>query len=408
MMHAPTYRLLLGAIGCWLLMWVGACSLLAPPAAERADAQIVGIYRLDAVKLGEVDGVDILDGGYSSLDIAADGAMWVVTDRGPNLEATARSGAAAKRFPIPDYRPTAERIEIDGERIRVVEQRPYFGDGGRPATGLPTPSLDAKATIEIAYNGSFGVLPPDPEGIDSEGLVFVDDDLWISDEYRPSLWRLDAVTGQLKERYTPTPNGPRDKPLPDWLLARSPNLGFEGITADRDYLYAALQGPIQPLGGDRTTRITRILRLDPATGATESYAYALEGSTRKIGDLATLPDGRLLILEHGLIPGKGWSAELYAVPIARLAKITESTLPPERFRDPESALIGGVSLAPKTLYLDLLQAGWDPVWEKPEGLAIDAAGRILLINDNDYGLISPLADGKAVRTDAETVLVIIE
>lgn len=407
-MRSPTARNLFRGSTLLLGLNLAACSLLAPQTGERADARIVATYRLDAAKIGEVDGVDILDGGYSSLALAPDGALWVVTDRGPNLEAYARAGQAAKRFPIPNYLPTAERIEIDGDGIRVVEQLTITGAGGQAVTGLPIPTLDPDASVELAYGPTFAPIATDAEGIDSEGLAFRGDELWLSDEYRPSLWRLDAATGQLLERYTPTPAGALDKPLPDWLLDREPNLGFEGIVAVDGYVYAALQGPIYPPGGDRTTRITRVIRLDPATGAVESYAYALEGSTRKIGDLAALPDGRLLVLEHGLIPGKGWSAEIYAVPIARLAKISEGTLPPERFRDPESALIGGVSLAPKTLYVDLLAAGWDPAWEKPEGLAVDAKGRILLVNDNDYGLLSPTGTGEAVATDAATVLVVIE
>ncbi len=403
----PTCLSLLSAAAVFAVV-VGGCSLLAPTAAERADVQIVATYRLDAAKLGEVDGVDIRDGGYSSLDVAPDGSMWVVTDRGPNLEALARSKQPAKRFPLPDYQPTAERIEIAGERIRVVEQRVFTGATGTPATGLPPPSRDLKAVLEVALDAEFAQLATDAEGIDSEGIAFVDGDMWVAEEYRPSLWRLDAATGQLIERYTPSPSGPRDRPLPEWLLSRTPNLGFEGVTAARGYVYAALQGPVYPPGGDRTTRITRILRLDPTSGAVQSYAYALEGSTRKIGDLATLPDGRLLVLEHGLIPGKGWSAEIYAVPFDRLTKISPGTLPPERFRDPESAIIGGVALAPKTLYVDLLAAGWDPAWAKPEGLTVNAKGQILLVNDNDYGIASPNASGKAVATGAETVLVVIE
>ena len=386
-----------------------ACSLLAPTAAERPGVKITATYPLDAAKVGEVDGVDILDGGYSALEIAPDGGMWVVTDRGPNLEATARAGQAAKRFPIPGYHPTAERIEITGQGIRVVEQRNFLVDNNRAATGLPTPALTANSDIEIAYDAGYAQLSSDADGIDSEGITFDGSGgMWVSDEYRPSLWHLDAATGRLIERYTPTPSAAVDKPLPTWLLDRSPNLGFEGVTFARGYIFAALQSPIQPPGSDRTTRITRLVRLDPATGEVESYAYALEGSTRKIGDLAALPDGRLLVLEHGLIPGKGWSAEVYAVQIGRLTKITEGGLPPERFRDPESAITGGVALAPKTLYVDLLKAGWDPKFEKPEGLTVDANGRLLLVNDNDYGLESPGTDGAAVATESATVLVVVE
>ena len=388
------------------LLLTGACSLLAPTAPELADAKVTATYPLDGVVIGEVDGVDIRDGGYSSLAIAPGGATWVTTDRGPNLEAQARVGAAAKRFPIPDYTPAAERIAVDGDGIAVREQRRYLLPDGRAATGLPIPTRDPNIAVELAYGPDFAELGHDGFGMDAEGLTFdAAGDMWVSEEYRPSIWHFGGATGRLLERYTPTPVAPYDHPLPAWLLQRAPNLGIEGIAHVDGYVYAALQGPLQPPGGDRTTRITRILRLDTRSREVVSYAYALEGSTRKIGDLAIAPDGRLLVLEHGLIPGRGWSAEVYAIQRGRMAQLTDGGLPPERFRDPESALIGGVSIAPKTLYVDLLAAGWDPAWEKPEGLAVAADSTLLLVNDNDYGLVSPGADGRATATGVGTFLV---
>lgn len=385
-----------------------ACSFLAPTAPERPGARIVATYPLAATPIGEVDGVTIRDGGYSALAISPDGELWVTTDRGPNLDAEARAERAAKRFPLPGYTPQAERIEIDGDGIVVREQRPYRLNGDRVATGLPPPTRDRTIEVELAYDAAFGDAGHDALGVDAEGLTFDEDGaMWVSEEYRPSLWRLDANTGRVLERYTPTPVMPGDHPLPPYLLQRAPNLGIEGIAYVGGYVYASLQGPLQPPGGDRSTRITRILRLNPQNREVVSYAYALEGSTRKIGDLAVAPDGRLLVLEHGVIPGRGWSAEVYAVERGRMAQISEGGLPPERFRDPESALIGGVSIAPKTLYVDLLEAGWDPAWEKPEGLAVRADSSLLLVNDNDYGLASPALDGAAEATGVGTYLVVV-
>ena len=389
-------------------MLASACSFLAPTAAELPDARIAATYPLEAVAIGEVDGVTIRDGGYSGLAISPAAEIWVTTDRGPNLEAGARAGRAAKRFPVPAYTPAAERVEIADGRLLVREQRRYLTPEGRAATGLPTPTPDRALDVEQALGPDYADAGHDAHGIDAEGIAFdAGGGMWVTDEYRPSLWHVDAATGRVRARYTPTPTLASDRPLPTWLLQRAPNLGFEGVAVIGDYVYAALQGPLRPPGGDRTTRITRLLRLDPATGQTQSYAYALEGSTRKIGDLAVANDGRLLVLEHGLIPGRGWSAEVYAVRVDRLAALADGGLPPERYRDPESAITGGVSIAPKTLYVDLLAAGWDPTWDKPEGLAAAGDGSLLLVNDNDYGLVSPAADGRAEATDAETVLVVV-
>ena len=385
-----------------------ACSFLAPTAPELPEARVAATYALDAVAIGEVDGITIRDGGYSGLAISPDAEIWVTTDRGPNLEARAHAGRAAKRFPLPGYTPAAERVEIEADRLVVRERRRYLTPGGPPATGLPIPTADPAIDVELAYGPAFADVGRDAEGIDAEGIAFDDvGGAWIADEYRPSLWYVTAATGRLRRRYTPTPSAASDEPLPTWLLQRAPNLGFEGVAVVGDDVYAALQGPLRPPGGDRSTRITRLLRLDPATGQTQSYAYALEGSTRKVGDLAVAPDGRLLVLEHGLIPGRGWSAEVYAVRTDRLTALPTGGLPPERYRDPESAITGGVAIAPKTLYVDLLAAGWDPTWDKPEGLAAAGDGSLLLVNDNDYGLVSPRADGRAEATDAETVLVVV-
>ena len=383
------------------------CGIIGRESAERPDARIVASYPLAAVAIGTVDGVTIRDGGYSALALAPGGGIWVLTDRGPNLEAAASAGAPAKRFPIAGYTPQAERLVVDSPYVRVAAQLP-FRIGGRAVTGLPPPGRDPAIVVERALGADFGALDPDADGIDSEGIAFGGGRLWISEEYRPSIWALDSATGELITRYTPTPVGPRDRALPTWLLERAPNLGFEGLTVAGGYLYVALQGPLRPPGGDRATALTRILRLDPATDEVRAYVYALDASTRKIGDLSTAPDGRLLVLEHGVGAALGWSADIYAVDPAALTAIDPTGLPPERFRDVATALTGGVLVAPKTLYVDLMRAGWSPRWDKPEGLAIATDGTLLLVNDNDYGLDSPQATGAAVATNAETVLVLIK
>ncbi len=390
-----------------LIMLSSGCGLATDPVAERPDARIVATYPLEARPIGEVDGVIIRDGGYSGLNIAPDGELWVLTDRGPNLEAAAATGVPAKRFPIPAYEPKAQQIRIEGQQIRVSANIPFLV-ANRPATGLPPPERDPKIVVEIALGPDFQPIQPDPEGIDSEGIAFLGDKLYVSDEYRPSIWELDAATGQLLRRFTPTPLGPLDRPLPQWLLERTPNLGFEGLAIIDGLLYAALQGPLTPAGAHAATRFARILQLNPTTGEVQAFAYLLDGPSRKIGDLAATPDGRLLVLEHGKGKGIGWSAEIYALAPPNLQPINPEAPAPELFRDAASAKTGSVEISPKSLYVDLLKSGWSPRWDKPEGLAINAKGQILLVNDNDYGLSSPQATGAAVPTNAETVLVVIE
>ena len=383
---------------------MSACAWLQSSRPERPEAQTQAVYLLQAAPIGSVDGVTIFDGGYSALTLTPDGQLWATTDRGPNLEAFAAAGAAAKRFPLPDYAPAAVALRIIDQKL-VAQRRLTYHFGNRNATGLPPPERNPSIVTEQALGPDFEPLTPDPDGIDSEGITFLNGHLWISEEYRPSLWQLDSATGEVLARYTPTPSGPLDRPLPTWPLERSPNLGFEGLTAVGPHLYAALQGPLRPARGDAATPLTRILRLDPATGESLAFAYALEGPLRKIGDLATLPDGRVLVLEHGAARLGAWSAEIYVVDFRNATPVETGSPLPEYFRSELAARQGGVPVLEKSIYIDLLRAGWSTRWEKPEGLTVDTAGTVWLVNDNDYGLDSPQATGAALPTNAETVLV---
>ena len=376
----------------------------------RPGARVTSRYRLYAEELGRVDGAVVRAGGYSGLAFDSAGSLWAITDRGPNLEAATARLHAAKRFPLPDYRPHARRIDSAGGQLALGERLGFLAADGGAATGLPPPSAAPGLVVEEALGPDFETLPHDPDGIDSEGVAFGAGSLWVSDEYRPSVWRLDPGSGRLLARYTPTPTGPLDRRLPAWLLQRRPNLGFEGLAFQRDpgYLYVALQGPLSPPGADARTRLVRILRLDPATDRVRSFVYPLDGSRRKIGDLALSPEGYLLVLEHGERFGRPWSAEVYAVDLARVDYLNDDGLPPERFSDVPTALTAGVLVAGKELYVDLLAAGWPAAWSKPEGLACDAAGRLYLVNDDDFGIDSPAGTGAAVMTGADSYLVVIE
>jgi len=52
----------------------------------------------------------------------------------------------------------------------------------------------------------------------------------------------------------------------------------------------------------------------------------------------------------------------------------------------------------------LLVNGWDPSHKKPEGITVVNDTTIAVINDNDFGVDSPNADGNLVTTGKKTVL----
>ncbi len=369
-----------------------------------------GLYTLaDPRTLGTANGVTVHEGGLSGLDRLADGRLVAVTDRGPNVDAAVSEGRPAKRFPVPDYRPTLVALRLADGRIDVLARTPICDPDGKPVSGRPP--LGVMLDTETALGPDGERLAPDPWGLDAEGVADAGDgSVWICEEYRPSLWRVDLASGCVIERALPVPELPIDRPLPAVFLTRTPNLGFEGLsvaeTTEGPRVVAAVQGPMRLPGADAATPVARLLVFDPATGAAETRAFALDGPQRKVGDVAALPDGRLLLIEHGPVDGV-WGAAVHALDLAAGSAVDDLTTPPEAFGSAEAALAAGVRLVPKRLVVDLLASGWPAAARKPEGLLIDGR-RLVVLGDNDYGLDAPAGDGRAVATGVPTVALVLD
>ncbi len=364
-----------------------------------------------------VDTLAVYLGGFSGMDVMEDGSLILLTDRGPNVDASARAGGPAKLFADPLYTPRLVSLAFQGddgltERGSGTLRTP----DNRAASGLP-PDLNTRVEAEAALGPTFAALPPDPWGIDAEGIAVVGPDMWIADEYRPSLWRVSREDGTVRERFTPTPSDALDRALPSLLGGRTPNRGFEGVAWVGGHIYAALQSPMQTQDGAAATPFVRIVRLDPLSGQADVLTYALDGAAGKIGDLAAGPDGRLLVLEHGpgatpsgeamTGPNDGWSAHVYAVNVAGAVALAADQTP-ERFVSERDAERAGVPFLAKTHVLDLEQFGWPNAQRKPEGLAVLRGERLAIVSDNDYGLDAPALDGIAVPTGLSTLLMVFD
>ena len=389
------------------LLALAGCAA-TPPAGPALEAET---FVLPDSVVAVLEGVAVVEGGLSGLDVAPNGDLWAVADRGPNLEAGALAGRPAKRFALPDYTPPLVRLALEGGprgagTLRVLERRPIATPGGA-ATGRPVPA-SGDATVETALGPDGETLEPDPWGIDAEGVAFDGRSLWVAEEYRPSLWRLDAVTGAVLERWTPAPADALDRPLPPVIEGRQPNLGFEGVAvlegAQGRAVWASLQGPITTPTSSPRTPFVRLLRLDPETGAAATFAYPMDGPLRKLGDLAA-HGGRLLVVEHGPDGAGAWSGQVYALEVARAAPLRPGDAPEDAGTVGE-AEAAGVPVLAKTLVLDLVPAGWPAALHKPEGLAVLPDGRLAVLADNDYGVDAPAADGRPVATGARTTLVV--
>jgi hypothetical protein len=287
---------------------------------------------------------------------------------------------------------------------------------GETATGIPNPAGLGNSS-EVAWIGINKEAPADIWGIDSEGLtVDAHGDWWIGEEYGPTIWHVNHKNGKVIKRYTPFGASKHEVAIDSVLAKKRPNRGFEGIACTPNgKVYAILQAPIY--NPDKTagesSRLHRILEIDPRTNATRMFVYEHEAPTANlqnkdwsIGDMAAINDHEFLVIEHAMKKGENIK-KIFKIDISQAIPITREdfngkTL--EQLETAENCIAHGVVPVQKTLYLDLLANGWDTAHKKPEGLTVMNDITIAVINDNDFGVDSPQADGNLVATGKKTVL----
>ena len=326
--------------------------------------------------------------------------FWMVTDRGPNGQIAA-DGRNRRTFWVPEFNPTIVKVKVEDKAIRILDAVPIVGRSGKPVTGLP----NLKGVDETPYNYSAQeVLPFNPNGLDTEGLVRTSTgDFWLSEEYSPSLVHVDR-TGKVVKRYIPEGlklegvDYPVAHALPAIYGKRKINRGFEGLalSADEKTLYVALQSPLlnpDPKTGN-ASRNTRVLVFDIAgEKVTAEYVYRFDVSKEfdpnpkntpdemKLSGVIALNPTTLLILER-----TDMIAKLYSVDITQATNILGSkwndakTAPTlEALADPSSV---EVRVLPKSLVIELNSLAGLP--EKIEGIALLDQKTLAVVNDNDF------------------------
>lgn len=343
------------------------------------------------------------------------GVVYAVTDRGPNIDADdyfedhgrAKPEDDGKVFPMPDYTPTIYRLKLREDGVEALARLPIRLPDGRPATGICMPGTEG------AWSAAGGRYEPDPDGLDVEAIaVLRDGSMWISEEYAPSLLRLDA-RGVIIERWAPRGVAPRlvdskiptVERLPAIVARRHPNRGIEGMAIDPKarYLYFVMQSPLDNPDEDAhdRSRNVRIFRVDLRTRSVDAeYLYRIDPvasfrdddedkqSKVKVSELSIDPQGRLVVLER-----VDDTTKLYRVSLRDATNLLGT-----RWDDPdtEPALeelngvqLGGADIEPvsKTLLFDSARLPKeDKLPEKVEAVAPLGGGRWLLINDNDFGI----------------------
>jgi hypothetical protein len=326
--------------------------------------------------------------------------FYFLSDRGPN----AGTGKEDEKvFLRPAHAPRIGLFRREGARLRRVREILLRDDAGRPLSGLPNPP-GAGGTGERALDTRGRELAPDPRGVDAEGLVaLADGTFWVAEEYGPSLLHLDA-NGRALERIDPyTPSG-RGRRLPRVLASRRPNSGFEGLTVTPDgkALIAILQAPIDNPSKEvrNTARLTRLLWMDLASGATRQFAYMHDAPGLFNTEVLALSEKEVLVLERDVFfaghPEK--PARHKRIYRASLEGATDLSDPedsprgrlfggrtPEELAESEMTA-AGVRPAARTLAVDLLALPGGYPHDKPEGLALLGPHLLAVCNDDDFGI----------------------
>ena len=411
-----------------------AVAVVVTTGAPRDDLSALPIVRvatMAALPETRLPGGGLL-GGISDLAVAGperDGwaDVWVITDRGPNGTAD-RDGVTRRTLLEPGFVPCIVRLSVptssstnaDLAEARVIEIIPLAGVSGRPMNGRPNgvgrdePMLGADGDTALAASA---------DGVDTEGLVPCGDGFWAAEEYRPSLLRIGA-DGRIEERHVPAdvrlPHADTRviAGLPAAYGDRRDNRGFEALAASPDgtRLYALLQSPLDhpaPRAAKKTGNV-RMLVVDADTGRPiAEHVYRLGDPADpdyhgrgcppddgKLCAMAALADHQLVVLEQA----DGGVARLYRVTTAAatdtLGRAAAESTAIEGVRDLAAA---GIEPVDKQLIADLgpllermrhdVFGGGDPATAKGklklEGLAVLDDQRLLLVNDNDFGVHEP-------------------
>lgn len=347
------------------------------------------------------------------------GIVWAAGDRGPNIKVkdavelygvdrleALRSEEGAKIMPRLDLGPAIAELRVADGRVELLRTLRIADSKGRPVSGLPAPG-GPHMRCEPAFDLDGEPLPPDPSGLDTEGIAaLADGGFWVSDEFGPSLVRLNAE-GRVLKRLVPEGTNlegaayPVEACLPPIAARRQLNRGFEAIalSADGKSLFVAFQSPLAhpDESAHEQARHVRLWRLDPETGEVAAqYIYPLdppatferdqakgpfERCDLKVSELCFVGADSFLVLERGSETTKIYKvtpADALALPSEHLDVATRPTV-----EELSAGEIGLPVLAKRLLFSsdDAPEVSADL-----EGMAILSPSELLLVSDNDFGV----------------------
>lgn len=345
--------------------------------------------------------------------------IWTVGDRGPNIAcsemkevsgidfAPCKGVQNGRVYPTPSYTPSIYRVMLlDNGTFRVTDVITLKDRDGNLLSGMLNP-LKTAAT-ENAMDGTGKPLPQEVNGFDAEGIVRLKDgSFWIGDENGPSIAQF-AADGRMIARHVP--QGTEGEyagakydvkgTLPAILAKRAINRGIESmaVSPDEQFLYFIMQNPLAnpDVKTYQQAKNVRLFKIDRASmKVVGEYVYTLDDPSSfrrdpskrqndpRISELMAIGLDRLVVLER-----TEQTTKLYEVDLSNATNIAGSrwddgaTSPSLEQLSVADAKITAV---PKTLRLDT--ADFTDIVGKTEGMALLGDGSLLLINDDDFGIL---------------------
>lgn len=407
-------------------------------AQSESSAQITMLqdYKNNSsAQIGTFQGINFREGGFSTLyPIPGTNGkeFWTCSDRGVNIDCASANPSGCtptydKMFVFPTYAPKIHRIRINGDSVQILRTITMKRPGGTNATGIMNPTGFGSTATEVAStdtvlncaNFNAKTAAKDIWAIDPEGLVVdKEGNFWISEENGPTIWKLNP-NGVVVKRYSPYANlvgaQTQDVQIDTVFKYRKNNRGFESIAiAPNGKIYAIIQSPLlnPSTSVGENTRIHRILEIDPATNQQRMLVYLNDGIIGasganqirlrdwKIGDMAAINDSTFLVIEAAL-RGTTDIKRIYKININNATAVNSGLYGGqslEALADSAGLAFQGITPVKKTLFMDANANGWPSSLEKIEGLAIINDSTIAVCNDNDFGQVSPAANGIATAT----------
>ena len=378
-------------------------TILAVATGMMASTCLAAGTPLPSKVMAKVGDVTIYQGGYGSsggADPHNSKRFYSLTDRGPNADGKDKD---TKIFVVPDYAPRIGYFEIEKDgSIKLLKDIILKRPDGKPLTGLPNPE-GYGSTGETAVDLKGNVLPTDPYGFDSEGLVVMKDGtFWVSDEYGPHIAHFSAEGVEL-ERMSPRGLKTTGRRLPAVLSKRQPNRGMEGLTVTPDdrTLVGIMQSTLSnPNKKDVTNHsMVRILTFDLQTGQTHQYLYRQDQKKMSNSEITAVDDHRFLVDERDGKAGSepGAQKHVYLIDLRTGSDVSDP-------KDRDTGLqVNGKALEENS-WEDLAKAGIHPVGKK---LAVDLVSAVnyphekfegmwlsqdhktlMVVNDDDFGITS--------------------